>query len=122
MKIKKYAPAIILVLGVIAIIAILVTSQNLTPTLQETDKILFYGDTCPHCKNVDEFMNANGTRDKLSFKELEVYRNQVNARLLTATAKKCGFDTSAGVGVPFFYDGEKCLIGDQDIINYFKQL
>lgn len=122
MKIKKYLPIIIIALGVVAILAILSTQKNLAPKPKETDKILFYGDTCPHCKNVDEFMNANGTRDKLSFQELEVYRNQVNSRLLVATAKKCGLDTSAGVGVPFFYDGEKCLMGDQDIINYFKQL
>lgn len=122
MKIKKYAPAIILVLGVVALLAIMSFSQQNQNVEPGNEKILFYGDTCPHCKNVEEFMSANGTRDKLSFRELEVYRNQTNAQLLAATAKKCGLDTSAGVGVPFFFDGEKCLLGDQDIINYFKQL
>ncbi|QQG52173.1 MAG: hypothetical protein HY931_02380 [Candidatus Falkowbacteria bacterium] len=122
MKIKKYAPAIILALGVVALLTIMSLSrqnQNLEPG---DEKILFYGDTCPHCKNVEEFMSTNGTKAKLSFLELEVYRNQSNAQLLVATAKKCGLDTSAGVGVPLFFDGEKCLLGDQDIINYFKQL
>ncbi|MFA6417419.1 MAG: hypothetical protein WCW61_04510 [Patescibacteria group bacterium] len=122
MKIKKYTPAIILVLGVAALLAIMSFSQQSQNVEPGNDKILFYGDTCPHCKNVEEFMNTNGTRDKLSFRELEVYRNQTNAQLLGATAKKCNLDASAGVGVPFFYDGEKCLMGDQDIINYFKQL
>jgi len=125
MKIKKYLPIVLVVVGIIAIVVILSTNKNLGTTPSDSNdnnKILFYGDTCPHCKNVEEFMKENGTKDKLDFQELEVYRNPINARLLGTTAKKCGLDSDAGVGVPFFYDGEKCLIGDVDIINYFKQL
>jgi glutaredoxin len=122
MKIKKYLPAIIIALVIIAILLIWGRQQNSSTAVSSTDKIFFYGDTCPHCKNVEEFMAANGTRNKLSFQELEVYNNQANAKLLGQTAQKCGLDTSAGIGVPFFYDGSKCLMGDQDIINYFKQL
>ncbi|HZJ41109.1 MAG TPA: hypothetical protein VFD16_02500 [Candidatus Saccharimonadales bacterium] len=122
MKIKKYLPAIIIVLGIITILALLSIQKNSTPTVTSGDKIFFYGDTCPHCIKVEEFMDENGTRDKLSFQELEVYNNQSNAKLLIQTAQKCGLDTTNGAGVPLFYDGEKCLLGDQDIINYFQQL
>jgi glutaredoxin len=122
MKIKKYLPAVIIALGIIAILVIWGRRQNSSTVTGNTDKIFFYGDTCPHCKNVEEFMATNGTRNKLAFQELEVYNNQANAQLLGQTAKKCGLDTDAGIGVPFFYDGNKCLMGDQEIINYFKQL
>ena len=114
MKIKKYLPVILIVVGLIIVFSLLAANKG--PKM-----ILFYGDTCPHCKVVEEFIVANKIEEKIAFKKLEVYNNQNNAQLLTQTAKKCGFDTAQGVGVPFFYNGETCLMGDADIINYFKQ-
>ncbi len=114
MKTKKYIP-IILIGGIIILI-------SLMAIFKKSGAILFYGETCPHCKIVEEYMLENGTREKLEFKELEVYNNKSNAALLTQTAKNCGLDTATGIGVPFFYDGEKCLIGDADIIAYFEKL
>jgi len=82
--------------------------------------ILFYGDGCPHCKIVEEYINENKIQDKISFMEKEVYYNQNNAKELEDKAKICGLPIDS-IGVPFLWDGEKCLIGDQDIINFFKQ-
>ncbi len=119
MKIKKYWP---LIIGVIVIVAVLVVlSINKKPESKQPELILFYGDTCPHCKNVEEYMTVNNTRAKIQFQELEVYNNQDNARLLVQKAKKCGLETANGVGVPFWSNGDSCLVGDEDIINYFKQ-
>jgi len=39
---------------------------------------------------------------------------------LEAKAKICELPTDS-IGVPFLWDGKDCLIGDQDIINFFKQ-
>jgi hypothetical protein len=113
MKIQKYLPVIFGVLALIIIITLMAMNKD-------SEMILFYGDTCPHCKNVDEFMVANKIEGKIEFRKLEVYNNQGNAQLLTQTAKNCGLDTTKGVGVPFFYDGKTCLVGDTDIINFFK--
>lgn len=115
MKIKKNLPAILLTLGVIVIAVLMVIFRG-------PKAILFYGETCPHCKIVEEYMLENGTREKMEFQELEVYNNKGNAALLNKTAKNCGFDTTGGVGVPFFYDGESCFMGDVDIISYFEKL
>ncbi len=82
--------------------------------------ILFYGDGCPHCKIVEEYINENNVQNKISFAQKEVYYNQSNTKELEAKAKICGLPTDS-IGVPFLWDGEKCLIGDQDIINFFKQ-
>lgn len=113
---KKYKPLIIIFL-VLVFLGVLSSLGRLT---NKPEMILFFGDTCPHCKNVDDYIAQNGIRDKVKFQELEVYNNQANARLLTAKAKQCGLDTTAGVGVPFFFDGTSCLQGDEPIINFLK--
>jgi glutaredoxin len=82
--------------------------------------ILFYGDGCPHCAKVEEYIKENNIQDKISFVQKEVYYNQNNAQELIYKAKTCGLPTNS-IGVPFLWDGEKCLIGDQDIIIFFKQ-
>ncbi|MGC9049175.1 MAG: hypothetical protein ACP5IX_03080 [Patescibacteria group bacterium] len=101
-------------------------NQNQTNEITATENqsanqiILFYGDGCPHCKIVEEYINENNIQNKISFAQKEVYYNQSNAKELEEKAKICGLPTNS-IGVPFLWDGEKCLIGDQDIINFFKQ-
>ena len=82
--------------------------------------ILFFGDGCPHCAKVEKYLSKNNIKDKISFKEKEVYYNQDNAKELAEKAKICGLPTDS-IGVPFLWNGTKCYIGDQDIINFFKQ-
>lgn len=82
--------------------------------------ILFYGEGCPHCKNVDDFIAQNGIKDKVKFENLEVWYNKDNQAIIGQVAQKCGVD-SKQVGVPFLYDGiSKCYVGDVDVINFFK--
>jgi len=69
---------------------------------------------------VEEYIKENNINDKISFAQKEVYYNQNNAKELEAKAKICELPTDS-IGVPLLWDGEKCLIGDQDIINFFKQ-
>jgi len=110
---KQYWP-LGLALAVIVIIGVLVFKQ------EGAKAILFYGDGCPHCKIVDDYIEANGVEEHFQFRRMEVFNNRGNAALMNKYAKDCGLDTSQGMGVPFFFDGDKtCLIGDQDIINYF---
>jgi len=87
---------------------------------EQSQIILFYGDGCPHCAIVEEYIKENNINDKISFAQKEVYYNQSNAKELEAKAKICGLPTDS-IGVPFLWNGEKCLIGDQDIIEFFSQ-
>ena len=97
------------------------TNETTTEKNQSADKIiLFYGDGCPHCAIVEGYINENKIQNKISFAQKEVYYNQNNAKELEAKAKICGLPTDS-IGVPFLWNGEDCLIGDQDIINFFKQ-
>ncbi len=50
----------------------------------------------------------------------EVFKNKDNAALLATKAQACNIATDQ-IGVPFLWDGTKCYVGDEDIINFFKQ-
>jgi len=82
--------------------------------------ILFYGDGCPHCALVEKYVAENNVAAKVPFVKKEVYYNNKNAEEMAAKAKTCGLPTDS-IGVPFLWDGSKCLVGDQDIIGFFKE-
>jgi glutaredoxin len=84
--------------------------------------VLFYGIGCPHCAKVEEFIRENKIKEKIAFEEKEVYFNKDNAKKLVEIAKKCGFNEKE-IGVPFLWDGEnqRCIVGDEPIINFFKE-
>jgi len=86
----------------------------------ENQVILFYGDGCPICAIVDDYIEKNNVKEKIEFEQKEVYYNKNNANELIEKAKTCGISAES-IGVPFLWDGEKCLMGSQDIINFFKQ-
>lgn len=81
--------------------------------------VLFYGDTCPHCKIVDAYVEENKIKEKIAFVDKEVYNNRANALELQKKAEICGLP-SDNIGVPFLFDNGRCLIGDKDIIDYFS--
>jgi hypothetical protein len=82
--------------------------------------ILFYGQGCSHCANVDKYIAENNVKERVTFAELEVFSNEDNAELLRDKAVICGLATNS-IGVPFLWDGSKCMVGDQDIIKFFKE-
>ncbi len=105
------------ILAIILIYIFINTKQKSDNENQNT--ILFYGDTCPHCAKVEEYIAENNTKDKIGLAEKEVYKNTDNAKILNEKAKKCDIKENE-IGVPFLWADEKCYMGDEDIINYFK--
>ncbi len=95
---------------------------NNTPKEEEyKELILFYGDGCPHCVIVENYLEENKINEKIYFVKKEVYYNQNNAKDLQEKAKICGLPTNS-IGVPFLWNGKACLLGSPDIINFFKQI
>lgn len=84
------------------------------------DLILFYGESCPHCKLVEDYINDNNVLDKIDLVRKEVYRDRGNSDELFARARECGIKTDS-VGVPFLWNSGECLSGDKDIINFFTE-
>jgi len=87
--------------------------------LKTGEPVFYYGDTCPHCKEVEEWFKTNKIEEKIKFSQKEVYNDRQNAAELTKVAASCGLDTSS-IGVPFLYADNKCLVGTPDIIKYFS--
>lgn len=113
---------------IFAVIVLIIDKENKQPSAgvniqagqQNINQIIFfYGDGCPHCANVEEYFKKNNIKEKISFVEKEVYKNQQNSKELAEKAKTCGMSTDS-IGVPFLWDGSKCLVGDQDIIEFFE--
>jgi hypothetical protein len=86
--------------------------------------IEFYSYDCPHCLNVENYVNKNNIKQKVQFISLEIHK-QDNSNVLLEKAAACGIPQAA-IGVPFLWDpsgsstSTKCIIGDEPIINFFK--
>ncbi|OGI28019.1 MAG: hypothetical protein A2359_02355 [Candidatus Moranbacteria bacterium RIFOXYB1_FULL_43_19] len=76
----------------------------------------FYGEQCPHCKNVDEYFQANGIHEKYDITKLE-FSNPFNARLLMKFGEK--FNSEFKGSVPAIAFADKFIVGDQPIIDNF---
>jgi glutaredoxin len=82
--------------------------------------IYYYGEECPHCKDVMKFLEENKIAEKVSFEKKEVWHNTANAREMDAKVKICGLDKKS-VGVPFLFADGKCFIGTPDVTGFFKK-
>lgn len=90
-----------------------------------SDLILFFGNTCSHCKDVEEFISKNQIDQKVKINQLEVYDNKSNATLFTKTVQEICPDQSTinGLPVPFLIDtkDKKCFVGTPPITEYLTQ-
>lgn len=105
--------------AVIAFLAIVFVFARSGATTLPTDMILYWGEGCPHCANVEAFIEANDVEQQVSFTRKEVYNNKRNAIEMGKLGKQCGIKTE-GMGVPFLWTGSQCLQGETDIINFFR--
>jgi len=80
--------------------------------------ILFSDDRCPHCKNVEDYITQNNIKSKLNFQEFKINNNPDNAKLFTQKIKECNL---VSFGVPLFFDGKNCIVGDTNIITFFQR-
>jgi len=81
--------------------------------------LFFYGDTCPHCKLVENFIAENNITSKLNITFKEIYSNSENAAEIVGWAKECGVKDS--VGVPFIVTDGACYMGDKASMNFLKE-
>lgn len=123
------------ILTVLIIVAVLLGFYKLTsqkPTsistntdYQNSDYILFFGNTCPHCKVVEEFITQNQIDQKLKISQLEVYDNKSNSALFANMVKEVCPDQSSpsGLPVPFLINpkDKQCFIGSTPITDYLTE-
>lgn len=93
------------------------------PAYDLSKYLYFWGNGCPHCKNVADFENTWENKDKLEIQKYEVWYDSKNQALMTKLANEvCGINPK-GMAVPLLIKPDKqCLQGDTPIIEYYKSL
>lgn len=118
---KKLGLLIGVLSAVIVIGGAFLLSRSSSPTLPSSYEY-FWGDGCPHCAVVEEFLSGWDKKDKVSLDKKEVWKNPANARLLAQRASSCKIPRSE-LGVPLLVTPEgKCIGGDTPIIDFLKNL
>jgi len=121
---KKLIPLFLILVAVAGYFYYNSTKANiLGSTDSEAELILFWGDGCPHCETVKDYIKDNKLDSKVNITYKEVYSSQENQVELEATVKKCPeIDSSRGIGVPLAFDTQDnvCLYGDTPIIQWLS--
>ena len=102
----------------ITIIFLLIPILALAQDNTKKKAYYFYGEQCPHCKNVDEYFQANGIYDKYEITKLD-FSNPFNARLLMKFGE--AFDNPYKGSVPAIAFDDRFLVGDTPIIENFEK-
>lgn len=118
LMLKKYQSLILIILLAI-IVWFVLTSRGKSNSIDlGTTPILFYSTTCPHCKNVEDYLTKNKVKEKIKIEELEI-SDPSSAQKFVQAAEICQLDPNT-TGVPLLYADNKCYSGEVDVINYFK--
>jgi len=91
------------------------TGLNLSGT------IIYYGDTCPHCKIVEDFIKSSSIDSKIEIVQKEVFENKTNQDEFLAVGKLCNLPQDYLGAVPMMYSENSCYLGDRDIICVLKE-
>lgn len=81
--------------------------------------ILFYSHQCPHCQLVEAFLQQHPVKKPLE--QLDILGKNTHTSLLINAAQTCKLNTNT-IGIPLLWTGKNCIVGDRDIINYFKKI
>lgn len=120
---KKFSIIIAAVIILIILIGLKATTYPLPSNLE-----YYWGNGCPHCKKVEEFLSSwdppigeAGKKNKIDKKE--VWNNEANAQELKARYEYCKITNPSEMGIPLLFTPEgKCYSGDTPIIDYLKNL
>lgn len=114
--------SILIIIGGVFVFSKNSNTNNPTPIELPTSYEYYWGEGCPHCANVEDFLNSWENRDKVEIEKKEIYKNLSNQKIFKARVDYCGLPNNQ-VGVPFLFTPEgKCVIGDTPIISLFENL
>ncbi|MEK6885355.1 MAG: hypothetical protein AABX17_00125 [Nanoarchaeota archaeon] len=85
------------------------------------ETIFYFGDTCPHCKIVEDFMKDNSIETKIKVSQREVYRNESAAKEMMDLQNLGNLPASYVGAVPLLYYNQTLYLGDKDIICILKE-
>jgi len=130
---KAHRSILFVCLGIVIVLLILFFIS-----VQSSKRIIFfYGNDCPHCKNVESYLLENNVSIQ-SIMEWEEISDSDNQQMLARVAKLCGLKpapqnissqnicaaggstscSTGGIDIPVLYVENHCYVGDTAIIDY----
>jgi glutaredoxin len=115
----KQAIAWFIVINLVIIGVLLYLTLNEPVTISSEEISLFYSSTCPHCKNVEDFIENNSLEERLNISQKNVaLPNNINE--YNSAADICKIPEEER-GIPLLYYNGSCYLGDLDAIDFLKQ-
>jgi glutaredoxin len=95
------------------------------PVYDNPDLIFYYGDGCPHCENVEFWLEDNDPDSKIKINYKEVYYSDTNSDELYKNVEQyCPelISSTGSIGVPIALDPieNQCIQGDVPIIEFLS--
>ncbi len=115
---KRVIVYVVLILAILALLVFFIRSIHRGQKPPAANgMVLFYSKICPHCMNVERFIDSNQVMSKL-----KLIQKQVNTHIkeVMAVAKICKLNPQR-LAIPLLWTGKACIIGDKPVIDYFKQ-
>jgi hypothetical protein len=115
---------VMVIIFIIVFLSFIDKNQNdilLSDLSDESSILLFTGETCPHCKDVETYIYNNNLLDKLDLSILEVYYNVNNAQIFEKKFNQCLLQPRI-YGVPLLWHNQNCILGPVEIVNYLNNL
>lgn len=95
--------------------------------LKDYTFIYYYGQGCPHCAVLDEYLSKRDIYENANLVKKEVWSNKENAVEMAKVAQSLGVPEGE-LGVPFFVIVDTAknergyLIGDKPVMDFFNQI
>lgn len=92
------------------------TENNISYSKEKINIYLFYGEGCPHCEELKNYLNSLDNKEKSYFNiyTFEVWNNSTNQQFMKDSAKYLNKEVS---GVPFLIIGNKTFEGYNESMN-----
>lgn len=92
------------------------TENNISYSKEKINIYLFYGEGCPHCEELKNYLNSLDNKEKSYFDiyTFEVWNNSTNQQFMKDSAKSLNKEVS---GVPFLIIGNKTFEGYSESMN-----
>lgn len=92
------------------------TENNISYSKEKINIYLFYGEGCPHCEELKNYLNSLDNKEKSYFDiyTFEVWNNSTNQQFMKDSVKSLNKEVS---GVPFLIIGNKTFEGYSESMN-----
>lgn len=92
------------------------TENNISYSKEKINIYLFYGEGCPHCEELKNYLNSLDNKEKSYFNiyTFEVWNNSTNQQFMKESAKYLNKEVS---GVPLLIIGNKTFEGYNESMN-----